>query len=93
MRPIIPNCPSTELPSDVQEKLRELKDKLQEFLKQQKKVIEATESLAKAPVEDFSDKDEKKLKEILTPEQWDKWQKFREQQKSKNGERKGKKSA
>lgn len=35
----------------------------------------------------------KKMKEILTPDQFEKWQKMREQQKGKNGERKGKKSA
>jgi hypothetical protein len=66
--------PSTELPADVQNKLRELNDKLQEFLKQQKKVIEATESLAKKPVEDFSDKDEQKLKDLAALE--DDWSRF-----------------
>lgn len=66
--------PSTELPSDVQQKLKELKDKLDDFIKQQKKVIEATDSLAKKPVEDFSDKDEQKLKELAGIE--DDWSRF-----------------
>jgi hypothetical protein len=66
--------PGTELPADVQNKLRELKDKLKDFLKQQKKVIDATDSLAKKAVEDFSDKDEKKLKDLAAAE--DDWSRF-----------------
>ena len=66
--------PGTELPSDVQSKLKDLKDKLDEFLKQQKKVIEATESLAKKPVEDFTEKDKQLLKELAATE--DEWAKF-----------------
>ncbi|MGA2702887.1 MAG: hypothetical protein ABSH35_17560 [Isosphaeraceae bacterium] len=66
--------PGTELPSDVQSKLKDLKDKLDEFLKQQKKVIEATESLAKKPVEDFTEKDKLLLKELAATE--DEWAKF-----------------
>jgi hypothetical protein len=64
----------TEMPADVQNKPRELKDKLKEFLKQQKKVIEASEALAKKPVEDFSDKDLEKLKELAAVE--DDWSRF-----------------
>jgi hypothetical protein len=66
--------PGTELPSDVKEKLRELKDKFAEFLKQQKKVIEATEDLAKKPVEDFTEKDKQLLKDLAAAE--DDWSKF-----------------
>ena len=66
--------PGTELPSDVQNKLKDLKDKLDEFLKQQKKVIEATENLAKKPVEDFTEKDKQLLKELAATE--DEWAKF-----------------
>src|SRR5208337_4280518 len=66
--------PGTELPSDIQSKLKDLKDKLDEFLKQQKKVIEATESLAKKPVEDFTEKDKQLLKEMAATE--DEWAKF-----------------
>jgi hypothetical protein len=63
-----------DLPNDVKDKLRELKDKLQEFLKQQKKVIEATENLAKMPVEDFTEKEEQLLKKLAATE--DNWSRF-----------------
>ena len=66
--------PDTQLPSDVKDKLRDLKDKLDEFLKQQKKVIEATESLAKKPVEDFTEKEKQLLKDLAATE--DEWAKF-----------------
>ena len=66
--------PDTQLPSDVKDKLRDLKDKLEEFLKQQKKVIEATENLAKKPVEDFTEKDKQLLKDLAATE--DEWSKF-----------------
>ena len=66
--------PSTELPQDVKDKLRDLKSKLQEFLKQQKKVIEATENLAKTPVDDFTEKEKQLLKDLAAAE--DDWSKF-----------------
>jgi hypothetical protein len=66
--------PDTELPSDVKDKLKDLKDKLAEFLKQQKKVIDATGDLAKKPVEDFTDKDKQLLKDLAATE--DEWAKF-----------------
>ncbi len=65
---------STELPPDAQGKLRGLKDKLQDFLKQQKKVIEATENLAKKPVDDFTEEDKRRLKELAATE--DEWSRF-----------------
>ena len=57
-----------------QDKLKDLKDKLDEFLKQQKKVIEATESLAKKPVDDFTEKEKQLLKDLAATE--DEWAKF-----------------
>lgn len=57
------------LPPDVQSKLRELKDKLDEFLRQQKKVIEATQDLAKKPVDDFTEADEKALADLAAAEE------------------------
>ncbi len=66
--------PDTQLPADVQSKLRDLKDKLAEFLKQQKKVIEATENLAKKPVEDFTEKEKQLLKDLAAAE--DEWARF-----------------
>jgi hypothetical protein len=66
--------PGTELPPDVQDQLRNLKDKLQDFLKQQKKVIEATEDLAKKAVDDFTEKEKQLLKELAATE--DDWARF-----------------
>ena len=50
--------PGGDLPDDVKQKLEEMRDKLDKFLEQQKKVIEATENLAKKPVEDFTKEEE-----------------------------------
>ncbi|MHB1556141.1 MAG: hypothetical protein ACYC61_01545 [Isosphaeraceae bacterium] len=66
--------PGTELPSDVKSQLNDLKDRLQEFLKQQKKVIEATENLAKKPVEDYTEKEKQLLKDLAATE--DEWARF-----------------
>jgi hypothetical protein len=66
--------PDSELPTDVKDKLKDLKDKLEAFLKQQKKVIEATENLAKKPVDDFTEKDKQLLKDLAAQE--DEWSKF-----------------
>ncbi|MEO8496352.1 MAG: hypothetical protein ABI614_14890, partial [Planctomycetota bacterium] len=63
-----------DLPNDVQEKLMALSDKLQEFVKQQKKIIEATENLAKKPVEDFTEEEEQLMKELAASE--DEWSRF-----------------
>jgi hypothetical protein len=63
-----------DLPDDVKKKLEEIQSKLQEFLEQQKKVIEASEELAKTPVEDFSEKEEQLLKELA--ELQDDWSRF-----------------
>ena len=56
------------------EKYKQLAEKLKEFLKQQKKVIDGTTSLAKTPVEDFTPEQEQKLKQIEATE--DQWSKF-----------------
>ncbi|GAB4130277.1 MAG: hypothetical protein Kow0040_07840 [Thermogutta sp.] len=66
--------PGGDLPNDVQKKLEEIQSKLQEFLEQQRKVIEASEELAKKPVEDFTEEDEQKLKELA--EVQDDWSRF-----------------
>ncbi len=64
-----------DLPTEpVLDKLRELKEKLDEFLRQQKRVIEASENLAKKPVEDFTKEDEKLLEELAAVE--DDWARF-----------------
>lgn len=66
--------PGTELPADVKDRLRDLKAKLEDFLKQQKKVIEATENLAKTPVDDFTEKEKQLLKDLAATE--DDWSRF-----------------
>jgi hypothetical protein len=70
----LPRRPDSALPPDAQEKLRDLRDKLLEFLKQQKKVIEAIEDLAKTPVDDFREDDQKRLKALADQE--DDWSRF-----------------
>lgn len=70
--------PSKELPPDVQDKLRKLRDKLDEFLKQQKKVIDATSDLAKKPVEDFTEQEKQLLEKLAATE--DDWSKFMKEQ-------------
>ena len=66
--------PGANLPDDTKQKLEELRKKLDEFLKQQKKVIEASENLAKKPTEDFSEKEQQLLKQLAMAE--DDWSKF-----------------
>jgi len=66
--------PNNQLSNDVQDKLRQLRDKMAELLKQQKKVIEASENLAKMPVEDFTEKEKQLLKELAATE--DDWSRF-----------------
>jgi len=65
-----------DLPGEVREKFAELRDKLDEFLEQQKKVIEATRNLAKTPVDDFTEKQEQLLRELAVVE--DDWARFLE---------------
>jgi len=69
--------PAGDLPDDVRARLDELRDKLDEFLEQQQKVIEATENLAKTPVEDFSEMQEQLLAELAAVE--DDWSRFLEE--------------
>jgi hypothetical protein len=66
--------PGSDLPDDVRQKLNDVRSKLDKFLEQQKKVIEATENLAKTPVEDFSKEQEEALKGLAAAE--DQWAKF-----------------
>jgi len=66
--------PGGDLPNDTKQKLEEIHAKLEKFLEQQKKVIEATENLAKTPVDDFSEKEEQLLKQLAA--QQDEWSKL-----------------
>ncbi len=63
-----------DLPEDVQDKLKDLADALKDFIDEQKKVIETTEDLAKKPVDDFTDEDDKLVEELAAIE--DKWSRF-----------------
>ena len=63
-----------DLPDDVREKLEKLRAGLDEFLDEQRKVIEGTEDLAKRPVDDLTDEEKAKLAALAATE--DKWEKF-----------------
>ncbi|MGM0488489.1 MAG: hypothetical protein ACQESR_17225 [Planctomycetota bacterium] len=69
--------PGGDLPDDVKDKLQNLRDKLEEFSKQQKRVIEATKDLAKKPVEDFTEEEKQRLKDLAATE--DEWSRFMEE--------------
>ncbi|MHC4177148.1 MAG: hypothetical protein ACYSWU_06560, partial [Planctomycetota bacterium] len=66
--------PGGDLPDDVRQKLRDLQNKLEEALAQQKKVVEAAEDLAKAPVEDFTEEKEQLLEALAAAA--DDWSRF-----------------
>jgi hypothetical protein len=64
----------SDMPPDALEKLKSLRDRLKEFVDQQKKVIEASKDLAKKPVDDFQETDQKDLAKLEAIEdQWDKF--------------------
>jgi DNA-binding ferritin-like protein len=64
----------SDLPPDTLDKLKGLRDRLKDFVKEQKKVIEASQELAKKPVDAFNDEDQKKLDKIgAIEDQWDKF--------------------
>jgi hypothetical protein len=69
--------PGSDLPDDVEKRLRELARKLRDFSKQQQRVIEATENLAKKPVDDFTEEDAQLLEELAAAE--DDWSRFMEE--------------
>ena len=63
-----------DLPDDAMQKLEDINKALEEALKMQKKVVEASENLAKAPVEDFGEAKEQLLAAMKAAE--DAWGKF-----------------
>lgn len=63
-----------DLPDDAKQKLDALNEALEEALEAQRKVIEASENLAKAPVEDFAEEEEQLVKALEAAE--DAWEKF-----------------
>ncbi|MHC4404696.1 MAG: hypothetical protein ACYTG0_34015 [Planctomycetota bacterium] len=67
--------PAGDLPDDTERQaLEDLSSALEEALEQQKKVVEASDNLAKAPVEDFAEEKEQLLKTLEAAE--DDWSKF-----------------
>jgi len=60
--------------SDAQEALRKLLDDLKKFAEAQKRIVEATNNLAAQPVNDYTEADKSKLKELQTAEE--NWSKF-----------------
>jgi len=67
-----------DLPGEVREKLAGLKDNMRKFIDEQRKVIQASERLSKKPVDDFTEADEKLLKELTAVQ--DQWEKFLNEQ-------------
>jgi len=63
-----------DIPSDAEDLLKKLDDGLKKFLKDQKEIIEASEDLAKRPVDDLTEEERKKLNEIGAREE--DWSKF-----------------
>jgi hypothetical protein len=72
--------PVGNLPDDARQKLEETRDKLNRFLKEQKKIIEASENLAKTPTEDFSEEQQQALRAMAAAEA--DWAKFMNELKS-----------
>jgi len=66
--------PGGDLPDDVVGQLKDLSEGLKKFVEEQRKVIEASEELAKKPVEDYTEEDEQLLQEQVASE--DDWSKF-----------------
>ncbi len=63
-----------DIPPEAREKLAELKSDLNKFIESQKKIIQASDRLAKKPVDNFTKEDEKLLEELQAAQ--DKWEKF-----------------
>jgi len=71
------NRPGGDLPNETRSRLTAAKKKLEEFLRQQKKVIEATKNLAKKPVDDFTDEEKELMRQLAATE--DDWARFLEE--------------
>jgi len=69
-----PEEKGTDLPPDAAVALQKLKDGLGKFQEDQKKVVEATQDLAKTNVDDFTEEDRKRLEDLRATEE--NWAKF-----------------
>jgi len=64
----------SDMPADAIDALKALRDRLKEFVDEQKRVIEATKELAKRPVDDYQETDQRELERLKAIEdQWDKF--------------------
>ncbi len=63
-----------DLPEETRKKFEELEKKLEAALEAQRRVVEAAENLAKAPVEDFTEAEEQLIKALEAAE--DEWSRF-----------------
>ncbi|MHB8902776.1 MAG: hypothetical protein ACYC6Y_28785, partial [Thermoguttaceae bacterium] len=68
------NRQAGDLPPDARKKLDDLNNALEKAMEQQRKVVEAAENLAKAPVEDFAEAKDQLIKALQAAE--DEWSKF-----------------
>jgi len=65
---------ASDMPDDTLDALKQLHDRLREFVDEQKKVIEASKELAKRPVDDYQETDQRELDKLKAIEdQWDKF--------------------
>jgi len=64
----------SDVPDDTQETMKDLLRNLKEMVREQKKVIETTDELAKLPMEDYTPEAEKKLDNVKAIEE--KWSQF-----------------
>ena len=65
---------ASDMPPDTLDALKALRDRLKEFVDEQKKVIEASKELAKRPVDDYQETDQRELERLKAIEdQWDKF--------------------
>ena len=70
----MPARSENDLPDDAREAMENLDEALEEALEAQRRVIEASENLAKAPVEDFAEAEEELANALEAAE--DAWEKF-----------------
>ena len=66
--------PASQIPAGVQEQLRKLLEALNNLIDDQKRIVEASSNLAAKPVNDYTDADKARIKELAAAEE--DWSKF-----------------
>ena len=66
--------PGGDLEDDADEAMKKLKEEMDKFAKEQKKILDSKSSIAKRSADDFTPEQEEKLKQLDAAE--DKWEKF-----------------